>query len=154
MKRFSVLFLVMVFGMVMISAPVFAGPGCGMTSQAGGCAKVCAKPCTPGTTVNKDRCEDATLVIKGMKDKDAETEITKALAKQDGFICVLAINHEDGNAKVCFDGEKTDANKILSTIEGLGYEAEIASAGKGCPPGCDHSSPLCNKVCPAQTSKQ
>ena len=154
MKRFSVLILVIVFGLVMITAPAFAGPGCGMKSKAGGCAQVCAKTCTPGKTTDKGKCKDATLVIKGMKDKDAETEITKALAKQDGFICVLAIDHEDGKAKVCFDGEKIDADKISSTIEDLGYEVELTSTGKGCPPGCDHKSELCKKTCLSKASKQ
>jgi hypothetical protein len=154
-KKFSALFLAIVFGLVMVSAPAFAGPGCGMASKAAGCSKTCATPCVPNkTAASKDKCEDASLVIKGMKDKDSETEITKALAKQDGFICVLAINHEDGNAKVCFDGVKINTDKIVSTIKGLGYEVEIAATVKGCPPGCDHSSPLCKKICPSQTSEQ
>ncbi len=154
MKRFSIPILAIVFGLVMITAPAFAGPGCGMKSKAGGCATVCAKICKPDKTVDQGKCKDATLVIKGMKDKDAETEITKALAKQDGFICVLAINHEDGKAKVCFDGEKIDAAKISNTIKDLGYKVEIASSGKGCSPGCDHSSTICKKTCLSKTSKQ
>lgn len=154
MKRFSILVMALVFGIAMITAPAFAGPGCGMKSKSGGCSKVCTKTCTPGKTVDKSKCKDATLVIKGMKDKDAETEITKALAKQEGFICVLAINHEDGKAKVCFDGEKIDSDKISNTIKDLGYEVEIASSMKGCKPGCDHSSAMCNKSCLSKTSKQ
>jgi len=141
------------FGLAMATAPALAGPGCGMTSKAGGCSKVCAKPCTPEKTTEKDHsCKDANLVIKGMKNKDSETEITKALSKEDGFICVLAINHEDGSAKVCFDEQKIKTDKIMSTIKGLGYEVELASTGNGCPPGCDHKSPACQKVCPSKSS--
>jgi copper chaperone CopZ len=154
-KKFSILILAIVLGLILTSAPAFAGPGCGMASKGGGCAKTCATPCVPDkATAAEDKCEDASLVIKGMKDKDSETEITKALAKQDGFICVLAINHEDGSAKVCFDGEKINTDKILSTIKGLGFEVELASTAKGCPPGCDHSSPLCKKICPSGTDKK
>ncbi len=154
MKKFSVLILALVFGLVMISAPAFAGPGCGMKSKAGCCPKASAKTCTLDKTVDKSKFKDASLVIKGMEDKDAETEITKALAKQEGFICVLAINHEDGTAKVCFDGEKIDPGKISSTIEGLGYEVEIASSLKGCYPGCDHSSAECKTALLSKTSNQ
>jgi len=141
------------FGLAMVTAPALAGPGCGIKSKAGGCSQVCAKPCTPEKTAEKDHnCKDANLVIKGMKNKDSETEITKALAKEDGFICVLAINHEDGNAKVCFDEQKIKTDKILNTIKGLGYEVEIASTGNGCSPDCDHKSPMCKKICPSKSS--
>jgi hypothetical protein len=141
--------MLITFGLVMVSAPACAGPGCGIKTKTG-CASVCAKACTPVKTVDKSTCKDATLVIKGMKDKNAETEITKALAKQEGFICVLAINHEDGEARVCFNGEKIDAGKISSTIKDLGYDVKVMASAKN----CDHSPAMCKKTCLPKTSKE
>ncbi|MBN2225898.1 MAG: heavy-metal-associated domain-containing protein [candidate division Zixibacteria bacterium] len=126
--------------LALVVSPVLAGSNCGKKGTTS-CASTCATPCpisktasatAPETPANpacadyKGTCEHLTLTVSGIADDTAEAELKKTLAGQDGVITVTAVDRKGGTATVCFDPQKTKADKLAQVVVKAGYKAEVA----------------------------
>ncbi len=83
----------------------------------------CAKLCADGS-----KCEVVEMSVKGMTCGGCEQSITTALQKVNGVKKVIAVNHKDGSAIVCFDPAKTKSDALATVVTNKGYEAHVTPA--------------------------
>lgn len=155
MKKVFIIIASILLGLVLITSPVYAGPGC--------CASKSAVKCTTleksdqtvksadATIIKKceykGRCADVTLVIEGMEDADSETTVEEVLSDEDGVIVVASVSYKEGRAAICFDPDKTEPDKLVTAIADLGFEAEVVAESEEKVIGCDFSSEKCKIKC-------
>lgn len=65
-----------------------------------------------------------TLVVEGMTCGSCSEKITAALDGLDG-VEAAAADYQTGRTEIAFDDKKTDAEKLVKTIEGLGFKARV-----------------------------
>jgi copper chaperone CopZ len=67
------------------------------------------------------------LSVEGMSCGSCSEKIAKALKAIEG-VKAAAVSHADGAAKIAFDAEKIDAEKLMAAIAELGFKAKKAEA--------------------------
>lgn len=136
MKKVLILLTVMIIAVSLCIAPAFGGACCPKGKDK---TKGCNMPCPMGgkTAQTDGKCHDLVLAIDGMTCGGCEAQISKALGKLDGVICVESISHKDGKAVVSLNPEKADSDVIIKTVADLGYKVEIVKDdnAKACPHG-------------------
>ena len=139
MKKTTLLGLTLIIGAIFISAPVFAGPGCGLSKKdASACAKTCGIKTaqtaeakaekTDGKLIGSDtkcdytgKCEHLSLNISGMTCTGCENTITTALSGEKGVIRIVSVDHKSGQAMVCFDPDKVKSANLAAVVTKTGY---------------------------------
>jgi len=157
-KKTALFGLTLIIGIIFISAPVFAGSGCGLSKKdASACAKICGIKTAQATEAKADKtdgkligsdakcdytgkCDHLSLNISGMTCAGCENTITTALNGEKGVIRVVSVDYKSGQAMVCFDPDKVKSEDLAAVVTKTGYKAEIipatamtTDAHAGCP---------------------
>lgn len=64
------------------------------------------------------------LEVTGMKCGACSDKVVAALKAVEG-VNAAAVSHATGEAKVAYDKAKIDADKLIATIKGLGFDAKV-----------------------------
>ena len=150
MKKLSAGIFVSLFALVLMTAPAFAESACKMAAMTGKCpmsVKSCATTAADSAAMKQGNCSGITLAIEGMKDAEAESQISKALAAENGVICVKSISSKDGQAVVCVNPEKTEAVKLVNAVTALGYKTKLVTQTEAKAAMCSGKSAKCEMKC-------
>jgi copper chaperone CopZ len=73
--------------------------------------------------VEKAEGSKIALDVDGMSCGSCSDKVTAALRAIDG-VNAAAVSHQAGEARVAFDSEKVDVDKMVAAITGLGFKAQ------------------------------
>ena len=109
-----------------LSAPALACAGGKCTS--GHCQmKSVDETTTAMAAVDAASGDKITLAVTGMTCGSCGDKVTKALTELEG-VHAAAVDHAGGVAKIAYDAEKVDADKLVAAIVAIGFEASTPEA--------------------------
>ncbi|UCD95197.1 MAG: hypothetical protein JSU69_03865 [Candidatus Zixiibacteriota bacterium] len=151
MKKILIDALVMVTVIVFSCTLVLAGSNCPLSKKAAKCpitSKICAveKPAEAGTAAHPEKCSHLSLAVEKINDAESEAEVRRNLENGEGVICLMSVDQKDGKVIVCYDSEKTDADKLVKLVADAGFDAKVVPTDKK-DIRCTGDAEKCKKIC-------
>ena len=150
----STIFVALVFSWSM----VLASADCPLSKVSVKCpvtSKTCAieKPGETGTAAHSEKCSHLCLAIEKMNDAESEAEICKKLENSEGVICLMSVDAKEGKVVLCYDSEKTDADKLVKIVADAGFDVKVVPTDKK-DFKCTGDASKCKKICGLKKSEK